>query len=81
MKNLNFKYKGENVKIYDPVTIINPESIFLNNNIIISEYSFLNGGNGLFVGNYIHISPYTSINGGGQCILEDFVGLSAGVRL
>ena len=33
------------------------------------------------IGNFIHISSYSSIVGGGVCILEDFVGLSAGVRV
>jgi galactoside O-acetyltransferase len=81
MDKLKFKAIGENVTIYDPVTFIYPDLIVLNNNIIISEFSFINAGLGLFVGNYIHISPHTSIMGGGYCILEDFVGLSAGVRL
>jgi len=81
MNKWNFKKVGDNVKIYDPVTFINPDLIILNNNIIVSEFSFINAGQGLFIGNYIHISPYTSISGGGYCILEDFVGLSTGVRL
>lgn len=75
------KKVGENVTIYDYVTIIKPENVFLNNNIIISEYCYLAAGKGLYIGNNIHISPFSSIVGGGFCILEDFVGLSAGVRL
>ena len=81
MHKVKFKRIGKNVQIYDPVTFINPEYIVLNSNIIISEFSFINAGLGLFVGNYIHISPHTSVMGGGHCILEDFVGLSTGVRL
>ena len=81
MKKWNFNRMGSNIKIYDPVTFISNELITLNNNIIISEFTFINAGLGLFIGNYIHISPFTSISGGGYCVLEDFVGLSAGVRL
>ena len=81
MGEWKFKSIGDKVIIYDPVTFINPDLIILNNNIIISEFSFINAGQGLFIGNYIHISPFTSIMGGGYCILEDFVGLSSGVRL
>lgn len=77
----NFMEIGENVLIYEPVTIIHPELISLKNNIIISEYSFLAGGLGLYIGKFIHISAHSCISGGGYCILEDFVGLSAGCRI
>ena len=36
---------------------------------------------GLYIGNYIHISTQSTISGGGFCVLEDFVGLSAGVKI
>lgn len=77
----DFKEMGKNVVIYEPVTIINPKEIIIKNNVLISEYSFLTGGLGLCIGNYIHISSQSIISGGGYCILEDFVGLSAGVRI
>jgi len=76
-----FKEIGENVTIYEPVTIIKPGSIVLKNNIIISEYAYIAGGKGTFIGNFIHISTQSVISGGGHCVLEDFVGLSAGVRI
>lgn len=78
---LNFKEIGKNVTIYEPVTFINSEQILLKNNIVISEYSYLAAGLGLYIGNFIHISAHSIISGGGYCLLEDFVGLSAGVRL
>jgi len=76
-----FKEKGANVIIYEPVAIIKPSNIILKNNILISEFTYLSGGLGLVIGNYIHISPHSIISGGGYCILEDFTGLSAGVRI
>ena len=76
-----FKEIGKNVTIHEPVTIIKPGSIVLKNNIIISEYAYLAGGLGLHIGNFIHISSQSIISGGGYCVLEDFVGLSAGVRI
>lgn len=76
-----FKEIGKNVTIYEPVTIIKPDSIVMKSNIIISEYSFFFGGLGLYVGNFVHIATQSCIIGGGYCILEDFVGLSTGVRL
>jgi len=77
----DFKEKGDNVVIYDYVTIIKPSSIVLKNNIVISEFSYLSGGLGLYIGNHIHISTQSTISGGGLCVLEDFVGLSAGVKI
>jgi acetyltransferase-like isoleucine patch superfamily enzyme len=79
--NYSFKNIGNNVKIYEPVVLIKPESIHLENNIIISEFAYLTGGQGLFIGNNIHIATGVVISGGGICILEDFVGISAGAKL
>jgi galactoside O-acetyltransferase len=80
-KKWNFSEVGENVTIYEPVVIIKPEAIVLKSNIRISEFAYIAGGLGLCVGSFIHIAAHTCISGGGYCILEDFVGLSAGVRL
>ncbi len=76
-----FKNIGRDVLIFEPVAIMKPERIWLNNNIIISEFAYINGGLGLYVGNHIHIAAHTSISGGGYCVMEDFSGISAGVRL
>ena len=81
IQSRNFKEIGENVTIYVPVTIIQPERVVLKNNLIISEYCYLAAGCGLYIGNYIHIAAHSTISGGGYCILEDFVGISAGVRI
>lgn len=80
-EKLKFKEIGKNVKIYEPVVIINPESIVIKNNIMISEFCYFNAGLGLYIGNYIHISAYCSIVGGGYCVLHDFVGVCAGTRI
>ena len=78
---LKFMEKGKNITIYNPTTLLNPERVVLKNNILISEYCHLAGGLGLYIGNFIHISTQSSISGGGYCILEDFVGFSAGARV
>ncbi len=76
-----FAERGEMVTIHDPVTLIRPELMHLRNHILISEYSYLAAGTGLWIGSFVHISAHSIISGGGACIIEDFVGLSAGVRL
>lgn len=81
MRSHKFKEGGNNITIYDPVTLINPGNMTLRNNIIISEYAYIAAGLGLHIGNFVHIAAHSSISGGGICILEDFVGISAGARL
>lgn len=73
--------RGINVDIYQPVVLIKPEVIHLNNYIIISEFAYINGGLGTYVGNHVHIAAHSCISGGGYCVIEDFAGLSAGVKL
>jgi len=76
-----FAERGAGVEIFEPVVLLKPGAIFLQNQIWISEFSFVNGGAGLYVGNYVHIANHSSIVGGGFCVLEDFSGLSAGCRI
>ena len=81
MEESRFAERGKNVLIYPFVVWVKPETIHLKNEIIVSEFVWILGGIKTLIGNFIHISPYSSIVGGGVCILEDFVGLSAGVRI
>jgi galactoside O-acetyltransferase len=81
MDESRFAERGKNVLIYPYVVWVKPETIHLKNEIIVSEFVWILGGINTLIGNFIHISPYSSIVGGGVCILEDFVGLSAGVRI
>lgn len=78
---MGFGSVGSNVDIYSPVVLINPESMFLKSHILISEFAYLAAGRGLHMGHFTHVSTQTVISGGGTCVLGDFVGLSAGVRL
>jgi galactoside O-acetyltransferase len=76
-----FKEIGKNVAIYEPVVIIQPEAMILKNNILFTQFCFVAGGSGLYVGNFTHFATHSSVSGGGYCILEDFVGVCAGVRI
>lgn len=81
MNQLNIKEIGEDVKIYQPVAMVSAENLVLKNNIIISEFAYLAAGLGTWIGNHIHIATHSSISGGGYCIMDDFSGIAAGVRL
>lgn len=76
-----FTSVGENVVLYPSIAFIQPETIRLGNNIVISEFCCVQGGRGVILGNFIHISSFSSIIGGGVLIMEDFSGLSVGVRI
>jgi galactoside O-acetyltransferase len=80
-KEIRFAERGLNVQLYPYVVFVNPEQIHLKSEIIVSEFSWLHGGLKTMIGNFIHLASYTSIAGGGVCILEDFVGVSAGCRI
>jgi len=80
-ETVQFAEKGPNVTLYPYIVFVNPQNIRLKDHIIISEFCWIHGGIQTVVGNFIHISYYSSIAGGGICIFEDFVGLSAGVRI
>jgi galactoside O-acetyltransferase len=77
----SFKNIGIGVDVYEPIAVMKPEAIWLSNHIIISEFAYINGGSGTYIGNHVHIAAHTSISGGGYCVMEDFTGISAGVRL
>lgn len=81
MADYKFRERGNHITIYHPVTLINQEEMVLGNHILISEYAYVAAGMGLHIGNFIHIATHTSISGGGFCVLEDFVGVSAGARI
>lgn len=72
---------GVGVHIYPLARILAPEVIEVGDYSKIDDFAFINGGNGLKIGRYVHIASFTSIFGGGTCILEDYVGISEGVRI
>ncbi len=79
--SISFAEKGCNVNLYPYIVFANAQNIHLKSKIIISEFCWIHGGIKTLIGNFIHIANHSSIAGGGVCILEDFVGLSAGVRI
>jgi galactoside O-acetyltransferase len=80
-EEIAFAEKGNDVSLYPYVVFVNPANIHIKNHVIISEFCWLHGGLKTIIGNFIHISYFSSIAGGGLCIFEDFVGLSAAVRI
>ena len=76
-----FAQAGKDIKIYPLAKIICPERISLGDNVIIDDFVFLYPGEVCQIGSFVHIASHTSITGGGKFIMEDFSGLSGGIRV
>ena len=72
---------GENVTIYPHAKIIKPSVVRFGNNVIVDDFVFIDGGSGTEIGSYVHIGCQTFIVGGGEMVMEDFAGISGGVRV
>ena len=82
LRDFGFKSVGENVKIASNCTIVGLGSITIGDNVRIDEYCTLIAvGGTLDIGSYIHIGGYCYLAAGAGIILEDFSGLSQGVKI
>jgi galactoside O-acetyltransferase len=72
---------GTNVRIHDLTRITEPECIALGDEVVIDDFVFVQGGDGLDVGAYVHIAAFASIMGGGRSKIGDFTGISQGARV
>lgn len=79
--SLGLAQAGEDVVIWPLARIIFPEVISMGDSVIIDDFVFLMGGIKTNIGSFVHIGSFTSITGGGEFIMEDFSGLSGGVRV
>lgn len=85
MKNQAYHYPfrkiGEDVVIWPKAKIVSPEVISLGDSVLIDDFVLLMGGRDTSIGSFVHIASFTSISGGGALVMEDFSGLSSGVRI
>jgi galactoside O-acetyltransferase len=78
---LGFLKIGEDVVIWPLAKIINPANIAIGDSVIIDDYVLLASGPRTVLGSFVHIASFTSITGGGEFVMDDFSGLSGGVRV
>ena len=83
LKDVGFKAIGHNVQIAKNCTIIGLENIEIGNNVRIDGYcSIIAADSGwLKLGSYIHIGAYCLLSAGDGIHMDDFSGLSQGVRI
>lgn len=80
LRDMGFGHVGENVKIAKTCTMPgNLSNIYLGNNIRIDGYTTIVGRVNL--GSYVHIGAYCLLSGGDGISIDDFCGLSNGVKL
>jgi galactoside O-acetyltransferase len=83
LKDAGFKVIGENVQIAKNCTIVGIENITLGDNVRIDSYSsILAAGDGwVSIGSFVHIAAYCLLAAGDGIQMDDFSGLSQGVRI
>jgi len=83
LKDAGFKSIGKNVRIAKNNTIIGLENITIGNNVRIDgECAIIAAGEGwLNIGSHIHIGGWCYLSAGDGIKMEDFTGLSQGVRI
>lgn len=82
LQNAGFKALGDNVQIARNCTLIGLENIEIGNNVRIDGYcSLIAAGGNLKLGSYIHIGGYCFLSAGEGIEMQDFSGLSQGVRI
>ncbi|MGP8153817.1 MAG: acyltransferase [Smithella sp.] len=83
LSEFGFKSIGTNVQIAKHCTIIGLSNISIGSNVRIDGYCSINAaGNGwLDIGSFIHIGSWCYLSAGSGISMEDFSGLSQGVRI
>jgi galactoside O-acetyltransferase len=72
---------GTHVVFHPKCVFIQPERMHVGHHVIVSEFTWIHAGATTVIGSFVHLANHSSIAGGGLCLLEDFVGLSAGARI
>lgn len=75
------KNKIPGVKTFEYTKILGIDNIQFGTNIVIDDFVFIYAKNLIKIGSYVHIASFTSITGGESFTMEDFSGLSSGVRI
>jgi len=75
------KYNIPYVRIFEPTVIINIENIEFGKYVIIDSFVLIQAKKKTKIGDHVHIPSFSSVTGGGKLVMEDYSGLSSGVRI
>jgi galactoside O-acetyltransferase len=73
--------RGQDVTIHEAAKIVSAEEMEIGDSVIIDDFAFVLAGGGVRLGSFVHIGSHAFIGGGGGFVMEDFAGLSGGVRV
>jgi galactoside O-acetyltransferase len=80
--SMGIKRVGHNVKISKVATVIGLEDIEIGNNVRIDDFTIIIASGGwVNIGSFVHIAAHCVISGSNGITLEDFSGLSHGVKI
>ncbi len=83
LAELGFKHLGKNVLLSRNSTIIGTEYISIDDFSRIDDYCILiaSAQGQISIGKYVHVAGYALLSGGNGIVLEDFSGISHGVKI
>ena len=81
LRTCGFKNIGQNVKIHENVNIHGVENISIGSNVRIDPYVSIIATGPVNIGSFIHLGSYCLLIGAEGIFMEDFSGLSQGVKI
>jgi acetyltransferase-like isoleucine patch superfamily enzyme len=81
LRSFGFSHVGQNVRIAKNCTVIGAQNISLGDHVRIDGYTTLLATGKITIGSYVHIAAYCMLSGGDGIVMEDFSGLSHGVKI
>jgi galactoside O-acetyltransferase len=83
LAGFGFRSVGTNVRVAKNMTIIGLSNISLGSNVRIDGYGTLvaAGPGSIAIGSFVHIGGWCYLSAGDGIVMEDFSGLSQGVRI
>jgi len=81
LKNCGFRKIGKNVKIHENINLVGIENISIGSNVRIDPYASIVASGPIHIGSFIHIGSYCSLIGAEGIFMDDFSGLSQGVKI
>ena len=81
LESAGFRSLGRNIMIHDTINIYGVENIEIGDNVRIDAFVSIIATGFVKIRSYVHIGAYCLLSGGEGIIMEDFSGLSHGVKV
>jgi acetyltransferase-like isoleucine patch superfamily enzyme len=82
LRDLGIGSAGGNVAVHESAILVDIERIELGSNVRIDPFCILSAAGGFIrIGSYVHVASHCDIFGGEGVVMEDFSGISQGVRI